>query len=192
MTHIRTSYEFQWDGNRINSLNDCWPPFDEYAILKRHEWPVFFIKDHIQIGIYRGATIFGSFAGSFSGPKIIYSLSSGKSSTKSRSNLKTASTSGLEVFFSVNTMKAWKDTWYGPRVRITRKDKVYMTLSCVWLMRRNAILCQDHFRNHQSILLLLSLKTLWKRQKRKDPQLIYYHRKSLTHSLTNSLPITTI
>ena len=40
----------------------------------KSEWPGIFIKDHIQIGIYRGATysaIFGSFPGSFSGPKII-------------------------------------------------------------------------------------------------------------------------
>ena len=148
----------------------------------KSEWPGIFIKDHIQIGIYRGATIFGSFAGSFSGPKII-SLS--------------------EVFFSafkfdLLELQIFRGTWrsclkeaigfWGSELL---KDKVYMTLSCVCGLWEEMRFCQDHFRNHQSILLLLSLKTLWKRQKWKDPQLIYYHRKSLTHSLTNSLPITT-
>ena len=88
----------------------------------KSEWPGIFIKDHIQIGIYRGATIFGSFAGSFSGPKII-SLS--------------------EVFFSnfkvelegANFRGPW--SWSCLKEAIgfwgseLLKDKVYMTLSCV-------------------------------------------------------------
>ena len=151
----------------------------------KSEWPGIFIKDHIQIGIYRGATIFGSFAGSFSGPKIISLSEVFFSNFNSTSNSK-ARTSGSEAW-SWSCLKEAIGFWGSELL----KDKVYMTLSCVCGLWEEMRFCQDHFRNHQSILLLLSLKTLWKRQKWKDPQLIYYHRKSLTHSLTNSLPITT-
>ena len=148
----------------------------------KSEWPGIFIKDHIQIGIYRGATIFGSFAGSFSGPKII-SLSE-VFFTNFKVELEGANFRGP---WSWSCLKEAIGFWGSELL----KDKVYMTLSCVCGLWEEMRFCQDHFRNHQSILLLLSLKTLWKRQKWKDPQLIYYHRKSLTHSLTNSLPITT-